>query len=102
MLNALIIPYFLRVMTTTPSYLLYLIVICGFQPTSLVCKHAKEKMDFHSYRDLSSDEESDSRGSEGSCEDVSFGRDDDEVLVNVGMFGIPVKGLLHEPVGQDN
>ncbi len=59
-------------------------------------------MDFHSYRDLSSDEESDSRGSEGSCEDVSFGSDDDEVLVNVNMSGIPVQGWLHEPVGQDN
>ncbi len=67
-----------------------------------MCKHGKEKMDFQSYRDLSSDEESDSRGSEGSCEDVSFGNDDDEVLVNVDMSGIPVQSWLHEPVGQDN
>ncbi len=67
-----------------------------------MCKHGKEKMDFHSYRELSSDEEGDSRRSEGSCEDASFGSDDDEVLVNVDMSGIPVLGWLHEPVGQDN
>ncbi len=66
------------------------------------CKHGKEKIDFHSYCDLSSDEESDSRGSEGSCEDVSFGSDDDEVLVNVDMSDIHDQGWLHEPVGQDN
>ncbi len=68
-----------------------------------MCKHGKEKMDFHSYGDFSSDEESDSRGSQESFEDVSFGSDDDdEVLVNVDMSGIPVQGWLHEPVGQDN
>ncbi len=59
-------------------------------------------MDFHSYCDLSSDEESDSRGWEGTCEDVSFGSDDDEVLVNVDMSGIPVQGWLHEPLRQDS
>ncbi len=64
-----------------------------------MCKHGKEKMDFHSYRDLSSDEESDGRVSEGFCEDVSFGNDDYEVLVNVDMSGIPVQRWLHEPVG---
>ncbi len=62
----------------------------------------KEKMDFHSYRDLSSDEESDSRGSEGSFKNLSIGSGDDEVLVNVDMSGIPVQGWLYEPVGQDN
>ncbi len=51
---------------------------------------------------MSSDEECDCRRSEGSCEDVSFGSDDDEVLVNVDMYGIPVLGWLQEPVGQDN
>lgn len=58
------------------------------------------------YRDLSTDEESDSGGSdrsEGLCEDVSFGSDDDEtLLVNVDVSGGPVQGWLHEPVGQDN
>ncbi len=67
-----------------------------------MCKHDKEKMYFHSYRDLSSDKESDSRGWEGTCEDVSFGSDDDEVLVNVDISGIHVLGWLHEPIGQDN
>ncbi len=67
-----------------------------------MCKHGKEKMDFHSYGELSSDEEGDSRRSEESCEDVSFGSDDDEVLVNVDMSGIPVLGWVHEPVGHDN
>ncbi len=59
-------------------------------------------MDFYSYLELSSGEEGDSRRSEGSCKDVSFGSDDDEVLVNVDMYGIPVLGWLQEPVGQDN
>ncbi len=67
-----------------------------------MCKHGKGKLDFHSYHDLSSDEESNSRGSEGSCEDVSFGSDDDEVLVNVDISGIPVQSWLREPVEQDN
>ncbi len=51
---------------------------------------------------VSDDEESDSRGSEGSCEDVNFGSDDDEVLVNLDMSGIPILGWLQEPVGKDN
>ncbi len=58
--------------------------------------HRKENMGFHSNHDMSSDEETDSRGSEGSCEDVSFVSDDDEVLVNMDMSGIPVLGWLHE------
>ncbi len=49
-------------------------------------------MDFHSYHELSSEEESYSRGLEGLCEDVSFGSDEDEVLVNVDMSDMLVKG----------
>ncbi len=56
-------------------------------------------MDFLSYCDLSSNEESDSRWSEGSCEDISFGSEDDEVLVNVDMSGIPVQGWLQDNWG---
>ncbi len=71
----------------------------GFYPIKHLCViiiSGSKKMDFHSYCDLSSDDESDSRVSEGFCEDVSFGSDADEVLVHVDMSGVPAQGWLHE------